>query len=410
MRGVWRWAAVTALLAAAITACQERLTSPAECPALCPGGSATVFDTVVVAEQSLDSSYVGYVGRGSSTALLLSTDGFPPSDDRTIYKFAARGDSVSVRDTLRSYTVDSVTFGLSLVARDTLVTGLKIYLYRLPSSVDSTSAFADIDPQLNPATLIDSIVVPDSVHTGSVIAVVRSGTAGFAQVALPPGGDSVLAIGLKMAAVSPTGIRLGSLTSSNAALFTSYVTADVPDTGVARHPTLSRGTVFNTFVTQSPLVPVDSLLTVGGEPSSRALVRFGLTSGFLDSATIVRATLELTPVRPIIGLSSDPSIFQALAVIGDIGAKSPLTQDLTQVRQDTLPTVQSDTLRMEITNIVRLWQSSRARPQSIFLRLAPEAATFARSQFFSTRSHAGDTLVAPRLRITYQRAFSFETP
>jgi hypothetical protein len=410
VRGLWRGAAAAAVLAAAITACQERLTSPAECPALCPGGSATVFDTVVVAEQSRDSSYAGYVGRGSGTALLLSSDGFAPSNDRAIYKFAARGDSLSVRDTLRSYTVDSVTLGMSLVARDTLVTGLKIYLYRLPSSVDSTATFAEIDAQLNGATLIDSIAVPDSVHTGAVTAVLRSGTAGFAQVALPPGGDSVLAIGLKVAAAAPTGIRLGTLTSSNAALFTTYVTADVPDTGTARHPTLSRGTVFNTFVTQNPLIPADSLLTVGGEPASRALVRFGLSSGFLDSATIIRATLELTPVRPIIGLSSDPSIFQALAVLADIGAKSPLTQDLTQVRQDTLPTVQSDTLQVEITNIVQLWQSSRARPQSLFLRLAPEAATFARSQFFSTRSHAGDTLVAPRLRITYQRAFSFETP
>ena len=70
----------------------------------------------------------------------------------------------------------------------------------------------------------------------------------------------------------------------------------------------------------------------------------------------------------------------------------------------------SDTLHIEITRIVQLWQTSRVRPQSVFIRLAPEAATFARGVFFSTRSHAGDTLVAPRLRITYLRAFPFETP
>jgi hypothetical protein len=28
-------------------ACQERLTEPAECPALCPGGTPQVFDTVL---------------------------------------------------------------------------------------------------------------------------------------------------------------------------------------------------------------------------------------------------------------------------------------------------------------------------------------------------------------------------
>jgi hypothetical protein len=409
VRRLWGWAGGVAVLTAAITGCQEKLTSPAECPALCPGGSAKVLDTVVVAEPSRDSSYVGFVDRGNGTALLLSS-GFPPSEDRAIYRFDPRGDSIVVRDTLRSYAVDSVTLGLTIVARDTLVGGLKLYLYRLPSTVDSTATFAGIDPQLTDANLIDSITVPDSLHTGSVKTVVRSGDVGFGRLTLPPGGDSVLAIGLKMAASAPTGIRLGARQSSSAATFTSYVSVDVPDTGSVHNQTLNRATAFNTFVTQNPLVPVDSLLTIGGEPSSRALVRFGLPASFLDSATIVRATLEMTPVQPIVGLPGDPAILQALAVVGDIGAKSPLTTDARFILQDTLPTVQSDTLQLEVTRIVQLWQSSRARPQSIFLRLGPEAATFSRAAFFSTRSHAGDTLVAPRLRITYQRSSSFETP
>ena len=364
---------------------------------------------MVVAEALRDSSFTGYVGRGNGTAELLSS-GFAPSEDRTIYKFAPRGDSLTVRDTVRAFTVDSVTLTMTLLARDTLVGGLKVYLYRLPSTVDSTSGFADIDPQLSSATLIDSIAVPDSVHTGAIKTTVRSGDPGFSQLALPAGVDSVLTIGLKMTAASPTGIRIGGLASGSAATFTSYVTVDVPDTGSVRNQVLNRGTTFNTFVTQNPVVPADSLLTVGGEPSSRALLRFGLSSGFLDSATIVRATLELTPVRPIVGLPGDPAVLRVIAVIGDIGAKSPLTGDTTFIRRDTLATVQSDTLQIEVSRIVGLWQSSRTRPQSIFLQLLPEAATFQRAQFFSTRSHAGDTLVAPRLRITYQRAFSFETP
>lgn len=409
MIGLRGWAFGAILLAAAITACQERLTSPADCPALCPGGSATVFDTVVAAVQSRDSSFTGFVDRGNGTALLLSS-GFPPSEDRAVYKFVPRGDSIAVRDTLRAYTVDSVSFNLTLIARDTLVGGLKLYLYRLPSTVDSTATFADIDPQLTDANLIDSIAVPDSVHTGSLKTTVRSGDIGFGRVALPPGGDSVLAIGLKLVANTGTGIRVGSLASSSAASYTSYVTVDVPDTGSVRNQVLTRGTQFNTFLTQNPVIPVDTLLTIGGEPSSRALVRFGLSNGFLDSATVVRATLELTPVQPVVGLPDDPTIIQTLAVIGDIGAKSPLTTDATFIRQDTLPTVLSDTLHIEITRIVQLWQTSRVRPQSVFIRLAPEAATFARGAFFSTRAHAGDTLVAPRLRITYLRAFPFETP
>ena len=96
-----------------------------------------------------------------------------------------------------------------------------------------------------------------------------------------------------MTADSPTGVRLGAVGSGTGATYTSYVTVDVPDTGSVRNQTLTRTTDFNTFVTQNPVVPDDTLLTVGGEPSSRALVRFGVSDAFLDSTTIVRATLEL---------------------------------------------------------------------------------------------------------------------
>lgn len=400
----WRWVAAVTGLTGAMTGCQERLTSPAECPALCPGGTAKVFDTIVPALQGRDSSYTGYVDRGRGAALLTS-DGFAASEDRAIYRFVPRRDSITVRDTLRAYTVDSVLLGLTLVARDTLVNGLTVYLYRLPSTVDSTATFAEVEPLLSDVNLIDSIAVPDSVNTGAITTVLRG--ADVARVALPPGGDSVLAIGVRIAAGTPTGIRLGSLASSSAATFTSYVTLDVPDTGSVRNQTLNRATGFNIFVTEDPVVPVDSVLTVGGEPSSRALVRFGLSDQFLDSSTIVRATLELVPVRPIIGLPTDPAVIQVLAVVGDLGAKSPLTTDVTFIRQDTLPEIQTDTVRVEVTRIVQLWQSTRSRPQSVFLRIAPEAATFARAVFGSTRTPA---LGVPRLRITYQRSFPFENP
>jgi hypothetical protein len=215
-----------------------------------------------------------------------------------------------------------------------------------------------------------------------------------------------------MTADQPTGVRLGALAGAKAASYTTFVTLDVPDTTSVRQQSLTRATAFNTFVTENPVTPVDSLLTVGSEPSSRALLRFGLTDAFLDSVTIVRATLELTPVRPIIGLPDDPSFIDALAVVGDLGAKSPATGVPSLTREDPLPPVQADTVRMEVTNIVQEWQASRERPQSIFLRMAPEAATFGRAVFYSTRSHAADpsVLVAPRLRLTYQRSFPFENP
>jgi hypothetical protein len=275
--------------------------------------------------------------------------------------------------------------------------------------VDSTRTFTDIDAELVDSNLIDSIAVPDSVNSGAITTMLRGADA--AKLRLAPGGDSVLAIGLRIAAETPTGIRVGALASNSAASFTSYLTLDVPDTGATRKQSLARTPVFNTFVTQNPVVPDDTLLTVGGEPASRALLRFALSNAFLDSTTIVRATLELTPVRPILGLPTDPAVLQIIPLVGDLGAKSPLTSDTTFVRQGILPAVQSDTVQIEATRIVQLWQSARTRPQSVFLRLIPEGATFARAVFHSTRSRVpAGTLVAPRLRITYQRSFSFESP
>jgi hypothetical protein len=394
-----------------IAACQERLTAPADCPALCPGGTPAIFDTVIEAVALADSSFPrvgdpggGYKDRGKGAALLVS-NGLAASEDRAVYRFAARGDSVG-------YTVDSAAIVLNLVARDTLVNGLNVVLYRLPlpETVDSTRTFADIDAQLIDANLIDTIAVPDSVNAGSISTKLFG--ADVARLGLAFGGDSTLAIGVRITADAPTGVRLGSLGGGTAPSFTSFVTLpDGVDTGTTKRPTISRGTVFNTFLTQNPILPDDTLLTVGGEPASRALIRFGLPREFLDSITVLRATLSLTPVRPITGLPTDPATLTATGVISDLGAKSVLANPPVSnvVTQDTLPAVQSDTVRLEVTTHLKLWQTSALRPQSIFVSLEPEAATFTRAVFFSTRSQAlGGGSVAPRLRLTYQRAFPFE--
>jgi hypothetical protein len=259
-----------------IAACQEHLTAPADCPALCPGGTPAIFDTVIDAVVLADSSFPragdpggGYKDRGKGAALLVS-NGLAASEDRAVYRFATRGDSVALRDTLRAYTVDSAAIVLNLVARDTLVNGLKIVLYRLPlpETVDSARTFAEIDAQLIDANLIDTIAVPDSVNVGTIST--RLIGADVARLGLAPGGDSTLAIGIRISADAPTGVRLGSLGGGTAPSFTSFVTLlDVPDTGATLKPSISRGTVFNTFLTQNPILPDDTLLTVGSSTPSR---------------------------------------------------------------------------------------------------------------------------------------------
>jgi hypothetical protein len=404
VRGGAGWLAAFVLLAAAITGCQERLTAPGECPDLCPGDQSRVFDTVITPIPNSDSTYTGYIARGAARALLVS-NGLPASEDRAVYRFNARPDSIEVRDTLRPYVVDSALLSINLIARDTLVNGLKIYLYRIDPGVDADATFESIEQQLVPEAIIDSIAVADSVNSGLVQTVLRG--ADVAKVALPVGTGGVLAIGVSMVAEQPSGIRIGASGAGTGATFISYVSLDVPDTGSVRHQTVTRAPAFNTFVTQSPSVPDPDFLTVGGEPSSRALLRFDLPQHIEDSATIVRATLELVPREPMLGLRSDPALIQASALLADLGAKSPVTNEENFISADTLAVGSADTVRLDMTPIVRLWQATTERPEAVFLSLLPEAASFTRPVFGSTRS---GTVGPPRLRITYLKPFPFESP
>ena len=400
-RGYYAWLAALVSLG-----CQERLTAPADCPALCPGGSPEVFDEVISPIIGADSSFRGYVQPASSAALLVS-NGLGGFETRAIMRFARRRDSVTVRDTARTYTIDSVAFGLNLVARDTTLPGLKILLYRLPISIDTTTTYAAVDPAFVPGNLIRTIDVSDTLKRGT-IRTVFSG-AGLDSVLIPPADTGVLALGIRIDSPGTTGIRLGSSAGGTGAVFFTYATLNVPDTGTAKLRTFSSTPTFNSFVTPPQPVPDTTLLVVGGEPSSRALLRFELPQHIRDSATIVRATLELTPVVPISGLPTDPARLQAKSVLADLGAKSPVSSAFGRVPVDTLDPG-TTSVSLEAVRLVELWLGATPRPSSLVLSLAPdlEAASFSRPVFYSTR--AADSTVRPRLRISYLRAFPFENP
>ena len=387
--------------------CQERLTSPADCPALCPGGQAQIFDEVLSPISGADSSFRGYVQPFNAAALLVS-NGLRGYEERAIIRFTPRADSVSVRDTLRSYVIDSVAFGLTLVARDTNATGLQVQLYRLPRTLDSTITYTQIDPAFIPENLISTIAVPDSVNAGTLRAVIQ-GT-DLARVAIPPADSGVLGLGLRIDAPAPTGVRLGSSASGTGAVFITYATLNVPDTGTARLRTFTQVTAFNSSLAAVQQTDDSTLLTIGGEPSARALLRFDLPARIRDSATVVRATLELTPVAPISGLPTDPVRLRARAVLADLGAKSPVESRF-GVAADTVEAGASGTVDIEIVRLMQqLWLTSTTRPTALVLSLAPEleAASFSSPVFYSTR--AADPAVRPRLRVSYLLNFPFENP
>lgn len=387
--------------------CQEKLTSPGDCPALCPGGAPQVIDEVIPANVGADSSFRGYVPAFRAGALLVS-NGLLGYEQRAIMRFPARADSIGVRDTLRAYTIDSVAFGLTLVARDTLLTGLQVQLYRLPRVMDSTTTYAQVDPSFVPENIVATIAVPDSINSGPLRAVLQG--ADLARVAIPAADSGVLGLGVRIDASSPTGIRLGSPFTGTGAVFTTYVTLDVPDTGTAKLRTFPLTTAFNSWVAPVQQSDDSTFLAVGGEPAARALVRFDLPPRIRDSATVVRATLELTPVTTITGLPTDPVRIGARAVLADLGAKSPVESRF-GVGIDTVAAGTAGTVDIEIVRLVQqLWLGSSTRPTTLILSLAPEleSASFSSPVFYSTR--ASDPAVRPRLRVSYLRSFPFENP
>lgn len=396
---------VRALLAALVlSGCQEKLTAPADCPALCPGGQPQVYDEVLTAIEGADSSFAGYLQPHQAPALLVS-NGLQGFEERALVRFLRRADSVSVRDTLRGYTIDSVALSFNLVARDTTLNGLQVLVYRIPTAIDSATTFAGIAPAFVPESIIAAIDVPDSLISGNLRAVF--GAAELSRVQIPAADSGQLAVGVRLNSPTPTGARLGSLAGGAGAVFTSYVTLDVPDTGTAKLRTIALGPAFNTYVSELPQVNDPDLLAVGGAPSARSLIRFSLPPRIRDSATIVRATLELTPVAAVAGLPTDPVRLQARAVLADVGAKSPVSTAAGRVPEDTLD-IGATTASLEAVRLVELWLGATTRPSALVLSLTPEAASFTRPVFYSTR--AADPALRPRLRLSYLLSFPFETP
>jgi len=385
-----------------LLACTEDFTTPGYCPQTCPGGSVRILDTVIDATFDLDSSYSGYVLPGEGTGLLVTT---PSAADRYLIalRFGAIPDSVRVGDTLYAYTVDSVTIGLGVLARDPAATGIALQLYRAPASIDSGLTFAGVDSLLSPASFLDSISVPDTLGTGNVHAAF-AGT-DLVKLAIPPADSGVLAIAVEASAPAATGLELGSTFAAGYLPTLTYYVS-VAELDSTRQPTpIRRFPSLGTFVQENPPTPTAQQLLVGGAPSSRVLLRFSVPDSVLIGVEILRAELILTPSEPIAGVPNMSATATARGVLSEQGAKSPLVPLLAPTT--SLVVGSSDSITIEVVDIVRTWQAIQNPPaHAFFISLQPEGSSFTTPLFASTRSASG----VPRLRITYVPPLEFEEP
>jgi len=398
-----------------VAACVERVSAPGACPLFCPSGQIQIVDTVLTGVISGDSSFRGYV-TAPHAPLMLAADLPGLVDGRPIFRINGSGSRfvLSAADTGAILGADSARLQLTVARRDTGAHNLSLAFYRLPITLDSTTTFADLAgpftnslvKRVNLDTLLarpgrkdtitgDSAVVDTLNHVLALS--LKLDTAAARYVGTDSG---TVAYGVRVSADSRASIGI-----TKALTWQWYLRVDSAGTPVARTPG-SLGAAFASFVFDPPPPPPDSTLAVGGVPPARSILRVAFPRFIRDSSQIIRGTLTLVPAAPVQGVPSDSFVVEAHTVFTDVGAKSPVIVDATRTDTAIVHVGASDTVRIEVTNLLQFWASDTTHATTLVLRAQQEATSFSLIRFYPSLAQA----FRPALRITFVRRFPFGQP
>jgi len=426
------------LLVSALTiGCAEQLIAPGDCPDFCPNGQIVLVDTIFTTVIQRDSAYRGYVQTYQAGAATASDQ--PAAQSRPYFKLDPmflRVRSTATDTTTVPIIADSARLRLAITRRDTAAPNVRLQIYALPSTVDTLSTFADLDSYFS-GPIVDSVNVSDlrsrpligdtatvrawgdSIRTdsaGHVLLISRTDSTWFiyfsldtlqAPLAEPDSGR--LSFGVKVVADTAVSIALGTNeTVSNGPVMEWFYHYTPKDSTTAKSDSTLRAPTFDSFVFDPPNPPLDSNLTVGGSPSAHSLIRVDVPEALRDSIDVVRATLILVPVAPVDGVASDSFEIIARQVTTDLGAKSPVSTDPPAGRVFIHPGV-SDTVRIEITDMVRSWVLLDTLATTAFMLSqfpTVDASSFTEARFYSSLTPA----FRPALHVTFVRRFPFGRP
>jgi hypothetical protein len=419
---------VAALVAAAtLAACTEDYEGGAACPALCPEQNVVVIDTTfdpVV----LDTTVFPFPTHGTETELLLARRG-DTVDTRPVIRFdslpkyynsgAATGDTViQVVDsayvklrinrpaslfkqpvTIEVFDVDTTTGDSATAANDTS-TALEKLLFRPDRLVGSIT--------LDTAQITDSVRIP--IDSLTLITKIINGER--------------LRLGFKATSNGPVQLRIFAYEGGDPAVLRFRPSADTvfkpltvfPRSKVPRSQvTLAADLTDYVLVFNFPTLPDPSFLTVGGVPGRRTLIRFNVPARILDSANVLRATLELTQ-RPVAGVDDTTklTLFPLLVTAGneitDPGRSAFLTNPPNTAFDSVMFAPRDSGLKsIEIVNALRAWglSISKTAQRGIVLRAGPESVDPRFVSFYSSSAAAN---LRPRLRVSYSPVRSFGIP
>jgi len=406
-----------------VAACVERLTAPGQCPDFCPSGQITIVDTLLTSSIHGDSSHRGYV-LAQEAALMLAAH-IPGATDtldgRPIFRINGYGSRfrISSADTSTGPILgaDSARLKLVLLRRDTATHNLRLQFYRLPITIDSGTTFGSVAAPftdslvrtVNIDTLLaqpgrkdpvtgDSVVSDDTVSHQLVVSF-KLDTAAARYI---PTDSGTVSYGIRIAADTLASIAFGKGTTFGPVL-QWYLSVDSLGTPVARTPS-SLGAAFASFVFAPPPAPLDSTLAVGGVPSARSLLRVAFPKFISDSSQIIRGTLFLVPAVAARGAPADSFVIEARTVFADFGGKSPID---TRLGDTTVIHVgATDTVKIEVTNLLQLWAADSTHPRVFVLLPQAEAQFFGEIRFYPSLAAA----FRPTLQVTFVRRFPFGVP
>ena len=393
-----RWLAVAGLMV--VSACTEDLLAPENgaCPDYCPPEHVAVVDSVLFDNIVSDSLYQGYVRSWEAGSVQAYRDSTATGDagSRVFYRFPAFSDSLllSSSDTVLGAVVgtDSFVVAVPVVGRNINQRGLELEFHRLPATIDSMASFVDLDSYFADSTIVATVSVADSVTGDSVYATLDS--AAFPSFAAD-GNRAALGVALRTARGY---VHFGAVPGGSAPLLTRYLRLDSAGTAVSR--VQGKNAVTSAVaVTPAPAVGADER-AAGGLPSVRTLLRFDMPARIVDSSTVLRATLVLVPTDKVLGPPGDTLALLAQGLAADFGPKSPLeylVNDSIVARLGFFPVGSSDTLRLDVTTLVRAWVADSTVPRALVVRAIPEGGSIAEVRFGSVTSG----LDRPRLQVTF---------
>jgi hypothetical protein len=159
------------------------------------------------------------------------------------------------------------------------------------------------------------------------------------------------------------------------------------------------------------------LISVGGVPSRRSLLRFNLPARIVDSTTIVRASLLMTqkPNRRVAVKDSiyvfPTAVLAQTSAVTDVRTLLEFVGFAGQFGLDSLKMAPGDSgvKSFEIVSLVRTWRGTTpaVSPREVALRTTSEGAKPGQVDFFSVEAAPA---LRPRLRITYVPQTSFGLP